>query len=112
MLAEDPSLRARAKEAAALVERVVADVNELGLETQRAELAAVAPELLEKIRHDVGPKELPPLPDAVDGAGGLRLAPYPSGPLHNRNARAFVLNHAHTKAYPGELPPALHDTNG
>src|SRR5436309_1193712 len=46
MLAADPSLRARAREAAAEVERVVADVNQLGLEMQRAELAAIAPELL------------------------------------------------------------------
>src|SRR5256886_17478192 len=67
MLAEDPSLRARAQEAAALVERVVADVNELGLDTQRAELAAVAPRLLGENRHDVGPTKLPPLPDAGEG---------------------------------------------
>src|SRR2546430_16259465 len=71
MLAEDPSLRARAQEAAALVERVVADVNELGLDTQRAELAAVAPQPLEKNRHGGGPKELPPPPDAAHGEGGL-----------------------------------------
>src|SRR3989441_1326647 len=103
MLAEDPSLRARAQEAAVYVERVVADVNELGPETQRAELAALAPELLEKIRPDVGPKELPPLPDAVDGKVVLRLAPYPSGPLHIGNARAFVLNDAYTKRYHGKL---------
>src|SRR2546430_9390111 len=97
MLAEDRSLRARAQEAAVHVERVVAEVNELGLESQRAELAAIAPELLEKVRPDTGPKELPPLPDAVDGKVVLRLAPYPSGPLHIGNARAFVLNDAYTK---------------
>src|SRR5437899_3688057 len=112
MLAEDPSLRARAQEAAALVERVVADVNELGLDTQRAELAAVAPELLEKIRVEAGPKELPPLPGAVDGKAVLRLAPYPSGPLHIGNARAFVLNDAYTKRYHGKLLLVFDDTIG
>ena len=41
LLAEDASLRPRAQEAAAHVERVVGDVNRLGLETQRAELHRV-----------------------------------------------------------------------
>src|SRR2546426_7815703 len=112
MLAADPSLRARAQEAAAEVERVVADVNQLGLEMQRAELAAIAPELLEKIRHQAGPKELPPLPDVADGQVVLRLAPYPSGPLHIGNARAFVLDDAYTRRYHGELLLVFDDTIG
>src|SRR3989442_14557162 len=99
MLAADPSLRARAQEAATEVERVVADVNQLGLEMQRAELAAIAPELLEKIRHQAGPKELPPLPDAADGQVVLRLAPYPSGPLAIGNPPAVGLDGAVTKPY-------------
>src|SRR2546428_7164626 len=112
MLAADPSLRARAQEAAAEGERVVADVNQLGLEMQRAERAAIAPELLEKLRHEAGPKELPPLPDAADGRVVLRLAPYPSGPLHIGNARAFVLNDAYTKRYHGKLLLVFDDTIG
>ncbi|MGI0148851.1 MAG: glutamate--tRNA ligase [Thermoplasmata archaeon] len=112
LLAEDPGLRARAREAAAHVERVVADVNRLSLDAQRAELAAIAPELLEKTPTEAGPRELPPLPDAVDGAVVLRLAPYPSGPLHIGNARAFVLNDAYTKKYHGRLLLVFDDTIG
>src|SRR3989475_2468479 len=112
MLAEDPSLRARAQEAAAYVERVVARVIHLGPATHRAELAAGAPDLVEKARHDVGPKELPSAPWAVEGALVVRLAPYPRGPLHSGNARAFVLNDAYTKRYHGKLLLVFDDTIG
>ncbi|TLZ81861.1 MAG: hypothetical protein E6K05_05950, partial [Methanobacteriota archaeon] len=112
MLAEDASLRGRAQEVADHVERVVADVNRLPPEVQRAELSAIAPELLEKTTTIVGPKELPPLPNAVDGKVVLRLAPYPSGPLHIGNARAFVLNDAYAKKYHGKLLLVFDDTIG
>src|SRR5206468_720330 len=52
MLAEDPSLRARAQEAAALVERVVADVNELGLDdTIGSEDKPLLPEAFDQVKE-------------------------------------------------------------
>jgi glutamyl-tRNA synthetase len=112
LLAEDPSLRPRVQEAAADVERVVAAVNRMDPATQRSELEALAPELLERTRPPIGPRELPPLPDAGAGTFVARLAPYPSGPLHIGNARAFILNDEYTKRYRGRLILAFDDTIG
>ena len=58
-------------------------------------------------------KELPPLKD-VDNFDKIimRLAPYPSGPLHIGNARMAILNDYYVKRYNGKLILVFDDTIG
>lgn len=111
LVAQSPELRARARELAALVERACAEVEALGPDAQRAELERLAPELLERRREEKR-TELPPLPGAEQGKVVMRLAPYPSGPLHIGNARMVLLNDEYVKRHGGKLLLVYDDTIG
>lgn len=110
VLAEDESLRPKAREVSSLVEEIVAEVNALSLEDQTEELRGLAPELLVK---EKGVKEikLPDLQNVKDKVV-MRLAPYPSGPLHIGNARMVLLNDEYVKKYGGKLILVYDDTIG
>jgi glutamyl-tRNA synthetase len=65
---------------------------------------------LEEKRHEEK-HELNPLPN-VKGKVIMRMAPFPSGPLHIGNSRMAILNDEYVKRYKGELILAIDDTIG
>jgi glutamyl-tRNA synthetase len=111
IMAEQPALRARAKELQPLVQRIVAEVEALGPEAQKAELERTAPAMLEKQERQERKNELPDLPGATQGKVVMRFAPNPSGPLTFGHARGVVLHLAYTERYRGKLLLRYDDTD-
>ncbi|MCK5547883.1 MAG: glutamate--tRNA ligase, partial [Thermoplasmata archaeon] len=101
IIGERPELSSKAKEVQALVASLVNEVNLLGLDAQKAELEKTAPDLLVKEKGTKS-RELPELPN-VKGNVVMRLAPFPSGPLHIGNARMVILNDEFVKKHNGKL---------
>ncbi len=114
LLGSRAELRSRAGEVKEIVQRLVTEVEKMSLEEQISELRKIAPELLEQpeIIEDEE-KELPDLPNMDKWKKVvMRLAPFPSGPLHIGNARMVVLNDYYVKRYGGELILVFDDTIG
>ena len=115
LLGSRVDLRSRAGEIKTITEKIVASVEKMSIEDQISELKQIAPELLisstvVEIEED---KELPELPNLDKWSKvTMRLAPFPSGPLHIGNARMVVLNDYYVKRYKGELILVFDDTIG
>jgi len=109
IMAENPSLRSRAKELIKKVKKVVEEVNSYSVDKQRRMLEEIAPDLLERKKKEEK-KELEDLPD-VHGKVRMRLAPSPSGPMHLGQSRMAILNDEYVKRYGGVLFLRIEDTN-
>lgn len=89
------------------VKKIVAEINKLNLKEQAEKLELYGAPKKKEVKKDI----LPELED-IKGKIIMRLAPYPSGPLHIGNARPFLLNDYYCKKYNGKLLLIIDDTIG
>jgi glutamyl-tRNA synthetase len=90
------------------IKNVVEKVNSLSIEEQKKEYEALS---IKTSKRQVR-EGLPELPSAEKGKVVMRMAPFPSGPLHIGNARTLVLNDEYVKSYGGKLLLVMDDTIG
>ncbi|MBI4009800.1 MAG: glutamate--tRNA ligase [Candidatus Aenigmarchaeota archaeon] len=109
VLSEDESLKYKIKEAIPEIKRTVQEVNSLSIEKQRERLHELGATIKKPEAKQEG---LPELSNAEVGKVVLRLAPFPSGPLHIGNSRMVVLNDEYAKKYKGKLLLVIDDTIG
>ncbi|BDB97005.1 glutamate--tRNA ligase [Saccharolobus caldissimus] len=110
VIAENPELKANAREIVQLVKEIVSRVNSMSIEEQRKEIESKYPELLEEKKIEERKKSLPPLSN-VKGSVVTRFAPNPDGPLHLGNARAAILSYEYARMYKGKFILRFDDTD-
>ncbi|PNX49157.1 MAG: glutamate--tRNA ligase [Thermoplasmata archaeon M11B2D] len=93
-----------------IVSEVVAQINRISAADQRAELATLAPELLQKEKKDKD-FSLPPLPFAETGKVITRFPPEPNGYLHIGHAKAAIIDYEYARMYEGKFILRFDDTN-
>ena len=109
VLGEDPSLKSKVKELFPEIRKIVEEVNSYSIEKQRQVLGGFGGEIKKEPKEEGG---LPGLPNAETGKVILRMAPFPSGPLHIGNSRMAILNSEYAKKYKGKLFLVFDDTIG
>jgi len=108
VIAEKPELRNQIKDVIEEVRKIVGEVNFLSIDEQKRKIEEMKIKI-EKKKFVIGLSELP---NAKKGKVVMRLAPYPSGPLHIGNARMIILNDEYVKRYGGKLFLVIDDTIG
>ncbi len=108
IMSSEPELRPRAKEIGPLSGKIVAQVNALSPEEQKAKMEEFGVAVEEKKQKKE--EGLPKLPgknkDVV-----MRFAPNPSGPLHIGHARAAIPNGEYVKKCGGKFILRIEDTD-
>ncbi len=112
LIGEKPDVKPKLKEISKDVKKIADEINKLKAEEQVKRLLKIDPKALEPKEKIVEERKLPELPNAVKGKVLMRIAPYPSGPLHIGNARQAILNDEYCKLYNGKLLLVIDDTIG
>jgi len=111
VIVERPELKERIEEIVKKIGEVVREINSLSLDEQKNQAEKLGIKIERKKVKEK--KELPPLPNAEKYEKVvMRLAPFPSGPLHIGNARMVILNNEYVKKYNGKLLLVIDDTIG
>jgi glutamyl-tRNA synthetase len=110
IIGELPEIRSVLREYIDVIRSIVEEVNKLPLEKQLEIVRSNWPELLEE-KKEVREKELPPLPNAVEGAVVTRFAPNPDYTIHLGNARPALLSYWYAVMYKGRMVLRFEDTD-
>jgi glutamyl-tRNA synthetase len=90
------------------IQEILKEVNNLSPEEQKEQFNKLDSKTSKREIRE-GLKELP---NAEKGKVVMRMAPFPSGPLHIGNARTMILNDEYVKMYDGKLLIVMDDTIG
>jgi glutamyl-tRNA synthetase len=112
ILSDKPELKNSIQELMKIIQETIEKVNAMTPEEQIKELENISSKSLEKKKVQEE-KKLPDLPNINNYEKIImRLAPYPSGPLHIGNTRMVILNDEYVKRYNGTLYLVYDDTIG
>ena len=112
LIAERPDLKARVKEIAPTVNRIVEEINKIPLSEQKKIVEEKWPGLLRKEKAEPEERRLPPLPKVEEYPFvHVRFAPNPDGSLHIGGSRAAILCDEYAKMYSGRFTLRFDDSD-
>ncbi|MDH3352890.1 MAG: glutamate--tRNA ligase [Nanoarchaeota archaeon] len=100
--------KSKIKDIMPTIQKVIQEVNGMSEEEQKEQLESSGSKTSKREVRE-GLKELP---NAEKGKVVMRMAPFPSGPLHIGNVRTMILNDEYVKMYDGKMLVVMDDTIG